>query len=254
MDVSRPSFDLIIRLGTGTMGLTLTDGAAPVWEGEYAVPAFFRPADIAAAFDQAFADHPALFFADRVEVLVVHGPHSLLPAYLSGDLARETLVRKYIRVRHGDRILQESVRRDYRIGYVLPRGLLRSVKQYFTVARPVHLAAVLWHTILKESSTTGSAPAGRTVWLIPMSGHLAVLSVEFGKLVFSRIYVTPMDSDVAYYAVAIIRLFSPAESYWATLDRQPNIPKPDVLRDMPVDRRYLPSLERLLADYRSCAS
>jgi hypothetical protein len=254
MDATQLEPDLIIRLGHDALGLAMPARPGGSWQSDYRVRGWFRPTEIATVLDKAFADHPELFTADRVEVLVTHFPHALLPAYLQDEAALGDLMRKYLRVRQGDEICFEQLPADGRMGYTVPQSVLDVLREYFAQARPLHLAAILWQAVNTRQPAVTSASADRRLW-INVSGQLmTVLCRERGRLVFSKVFTVSAEGDIVYFAAALCRLLKPGETTWVTVDGQANAPVPDALRHLATDRLHLPGLPALIEEYRSCGS
>lgn len=252
MNISRPTSDLIISLGHGVLGLAIpVEGG---WETTYPVPGLFRVSDMVAAMDRALEDHPDLFtIKDRVELLVLQGPHVVLPAYDRDPVCRHMLTRKYIRVRHGETILTESVEEGHAFGYALPGAMLGVVREYFANTQPVHLATVLWQAVSSRLMMQ-SGPASRTLWVVPVGDQLALLGAEEGRLVFSRVIHAPTDDDRSYFILACHHLLCPSSTHWTGLEGQPPGPVPQSLEGLGMEMLFLPSLGVLIDEYRQCGS
>jgi hypothetical protein len=254
MDPTPLEPDLIIRLGHDALGLAMPARPGGSWQSDYRVKGWFRPTEIASVLDKAFADNPDLFTANRVEVLVTHFPHALLPAYLQDEAALDALVRKYIRVRKGDEIQVESVSAQGRMGYALPQRVLDILREYFAKARPVHLAAVLWQAVnTRQPGVTSEAGDGR-LWINVNGQLMTALFRAQGRLAFSKVFTATAESDIIYYCSALHRLLKPMHTTWVTMDGQASEPVPAALRPLGTDRLHLPGMSTLIEEYRACGS
>lgn len=254
MDPTQHEPDLIIRLGHDALGLAMPSRPGGSWQSDYQVKGWFRATEIASVMDRAFADNPALFTADRVEVLVTHFPHALLPAYMQDEAALGELMRKYIRVRNGDKIHVEHVPADGQIGFALPQSLLDVLREYFAKARPLHLAAILWQAVNARQPIISAASGDSRLWISVNGQLMTALFRSRGRLVFSKIFHVTTESDIVYFCSALHRLLKPLDATWVTVDGQASAPVPDALRHVATDRLHLPGLPALIEEYRTCGS
>ena len=254
MDPTQHEPDLIIRLGHDALGLAMPARPGGSWQSDYRVRGWFRPTEIAAVLDKAFADNPDLFAADRVEVLVTHFPHTLLPAYLEDEAALGDLIRKYIRVRMGDEIHLEPLPAEGRMGYTLPHAVFDVLREYFAHARPLHLAAILWQAVNARHPATTPGEGDSHLWVNANGQLLTVLLRAQGRLVFSKVFSITAESDTIYFTAALCRLLKPAETTWVTVDGQAKTAVPAALRHLATDRLHLPGLPALIEEYRACGS
>lgn len=255
MDPIRQTSNLIISLEHNLLGVTMPSAPDGRRRAEYAVSAFFRPNDVAAALDQALADHPHLFGPPgQVDVLVMDSPHTLVPAFVREEREADRLIRKYLRVRYGEFIITESTAEGQALGYTMACELLGVVREYFAEARPVHLAAVLWHAVSQAIVARAEDGTGRKLWLIPFGNCIAILYAEDGKRLYSRVFHVHAESDAAYFALAAYEVLKPDTLYWVSLTDQDNMSLPETLRHVSADRLHMASLAVLIDEFRKCGS
>ena len=254
MDPTQHEPDLIIRLGHDALALAMPARPGGSWQSDYRVRGWFRATEIASVLDKAFADHPDLFTADRVEVLVTHFPHTLLPAYLQDEAALGDLMRKYIRVRSGDKIHVEQIPAEGQIGFAMPKSVLDVLREYFAKVRPLHFAAILWQAVNARRPVVAAATGESRLWISVNGQLMTALFRSRGRLAFSKVFNVTSESDIVYFCSALRRLLTPGETTWVTVDGQSPAPVPAALQQMVSDRLHLPGLSALIEEYRTCGS
>ena len=216
--------DLIISLSRDNVRLQLlgseTAGRDP-WTASYPIEALFLEEQLSKAFDQAMTENPALIdHFDHVEVVLVDGQNLCVPEQYATEDSLSEISGRYLRNRHGDKLLSDQLTSHAVLAYNFPENILELIKEYYANAGQHHLTAIIWNSIAEQIKDSTSK--GKRLFYVLDGKNLIVLGEDSGKLSFSKTYYVPQKEDLHYYIIACHRLMQPTENWSVTIDGQTN--------------------------------